>query len=337
LFTGLFSLLVAAIYLAGLDMWSSRLLILRSHAWLSIGFAVTAMMSVLTVLLDNIFIARRHSILVTVRSLLFNLVKIAILLILVKQWMEGGVLASWALAMLVSLIIAGFLLGKALPEFILNLTFGPSSMGKLVKYSIVNNLASFFWSASATLLPLLVIQRLGAVENAYFYIAWAIASTLALIPSSISTSLFAEGSHQSEHLMEDAWRSIGMVLVIILPVIVIAVFLAKPVLSIFGSEYTNATTLFYWLAIALLPLSINQIYFGVLRVRSRLRELIILCALVMIVTVGGSYIFLPVHGLVAVGWAWFCGQTLSSLWVITGRKRLLFLLQRITGYIRQGD
>ena len=48
------------------------------------------------------------------------------------------------------------------------------------------------------ILPIMVLNVLGAEQAAYYYIAYAIAALLFMIPSAISMSLFVEGSHGEE-------------------------------------------------------------------------------------------------------------------------------------------
>ena len=56
-----------------------------------------------------------------------------------------------------------------------------------------NYLAGLFVAAPNMILPIMVLNVLGAEEAAY-YLAYAIASLRFMIPSAISTSLFVEGA-----------------------------------------------------------------------------------------------------------------------------------------------
>ena len=53
-------------------------------------------------------------------------------------------------------------------------------------------------AAPNLILPIMVLNVLGAEQAAYYYIAYAIAALLFMIPGAISTSLFVEGSHGEE-------------------------------------------------------------------------------------------------------------------------------------------
>jgi len=52
-------------------------------------------------------------------------------------------------------------------------------------------------TAPNMILPIMVLNVLGAEQAAYYYIAYAIAALLFMIPNAISMSLFVEGSHGS--------------------------------------------------------------------------------------------------------------------------------------------
>ena len=46
------------------------------------------------------------------------------------------------------------------------------------------------------LLPVIVVTRLSATANAYFYITWMVGGIFFMISSAVGSSLFAEGSNE---------------------------------------------------------------------------------------------------------------------------------------------
>ena len=92
-----------------------------------------------------------------------------------------------------------------------------------------------------------------------------------MIPLSTSLSLFAEGSHQEETLVQDTLRSVKLTFSVIVPAILLLLLIGDKILLIFGAEYAeNATSLLQILAISLIPLSINAIYFSIKRVEMKM-------------------------------------------------------------------
>ena len=57
-------------------------------------------------------------------------------------------------------------------------------------------------TAPNMVLPIMVLNTLGAEQAAYCYIAYAIATLLFMIPSAISMSLFVEGSPFGQSVMQ---------------------------------------------------------------------------------------------------------------------------------------
>jgi len=62
-------------------------------------------------------------------------------------------------------------------------------------FSAGNYLAGLFITCPNLILPIMVLNTLGAEQAAYYYIAFAIASLLFMIRNAVSMSLFVEGSH----------------------------------------------------------------------------------------------------------------------------------------------
>jgi O-antigen/teichoic acid export membrane protein len=327
-------LLAAGIYLAGLDIWSSRLITLRQNPLLLAGFTGIVLAAIASSVLDNTLISQRKSKYVTLRGIIFNLGKIGMLLVLVRYLSQSGVLVSWGVALVVSLIFTAiFLLPRALPGYRLGLVLAPKGLKPMLGYSLANNVTAFLLSGSGTLLPLLVLQRVGAAGNAYFYMAWAMAATLGLAASSVATALFAEGAHNADELAANTWRALWMVLALMIPMAAVALLMGKPVLGLLGPGYDSAAPLFYWLVAGLFPLSVNQVFFGVLRVQSRLKELTLLSALILVVTITGSYFLLPRYGLQTAGWSWFAGQSAAALWVVLGNRRFMHVKGKLVGLL----
>ena len=66
------------------------------------------------------------------------------------------------------------------------------------------------------ILPIMVLNVLGAEQAAYYYIAYAIAALLFMIPGAISTSLFVEGSH-GEALKRTVVKSLVTIFSLLVP------------------------------------------------------------------------------------------------------------------------
>lgn len=193
------------------------------------------------------------------------------------------------------------------------------SVNELVHYSLGNYVAGLLWTRGVPsfLLPLMVINVLGAEANAYFYIAWSIALIIFMIPGAISWSLFVEGSHHEELLLPNTKRALKLSLLILVPAIAIIFVLGNKLLLLFGQSYSNNATILLWiLALSTLPMCINELYLTVNRVRKNMKRLIMVSAIAACLSLGLGYFLMIKMGLVGVGVGWLVGQALVAVLVL---------------------
>lgn len=192
----------------------------------------------------------------------------------------------------------------------------------MARFSFANYSASLLWFVPGLILPIMVINTLGAELNAYFYIAWTMGGVLATIPRAISMSLFAEGSDDEDNLGADTWRSLKLTFLIILPAVIIATIFADKLLLLFAAPYSEkGTMLLRILVLSAFPIAINYIYLSVKRVERKLTVIIGLSAFIAITTLALSYLLLPRMGINGAGIAWLASHgaiasmvLASSLW-----------------------
>jgi O-antigen/teichoic acid export membrane protein len=60
---------------------------------------------------------------------------------------------------------------------------------------------------------------------------------------------------------------------------------------------------------------INSIYFTILLVRHRIKELLVLRGLIAIAVLAASVLIMPAMGIVGIGYAWLGAQALVSIYV----------------------
>ncbi len=328
--TVLTTLLISLIFILGLSWWSPKLVSYHNDAVNFSTFVLYTIFTALAVLTDNIFVAERAAIYTMTKNLVFSILKLALVAVLAFSLKTYGIFNSWGIALGIEILLALFLF---LPKVKLGCmprpTLANKGMGALVRFSIGNNIAYFLSIAPAAFLPLIIVGRLGAESNAYFYAAWTIAATLYMIMTSISLSLFAEGSNEEDKLRSHSLRSLGMGLVIIAPVVILVIIFAGKILLTYGSTYSkSATRLLQLLTLASLPIIINQVYYSILMVRKRTVTLIIVFGLFAMVTLLCIYLLLPRFGILGAGISWLAGQTAVAIWATISDNRWLILLKR---------
>ena len=192
------------------------------------------------------------------------------------------------------------------------------------QYSGGNYLANLLSVSPALILPLMVVNLLGPEQNAYFYIAWMIASLLSAIPSAVSQSLFAEGSHFEDRLRENVMKSLKFTFLLLVPAVIVLILVGKWLLLAFGSSYSlNGLRLLWILSLSSLPSAINHIYSGILRVKSKLKELMVIWGFIALSVLLASYLIIPASGIVSIGYAWLGAQAIVAIYILASRKLLL--------------
>ena len=338
------AILVSLIFILGIQIWSAELGFLRENIIYFLLFIFFAAATALGNITDNIFVAERRAGFVTARALFFSLGKLVLAVLLALTLNSYGILNSWGIVLIVSLLISLLVfLPRVRRGYLPRPSFQWREAAGLVRFSIFNNISLLLWSVPAWVLPLLMLNLLGAEANAYFYIAWTIGAALATVPTSVATSLFAEGSNEEKELEGKTIRSLSLVILVLIPVAVLIVVLGDKLLLLFGREYAeNSFRLLQVVTIALFPLTVNQVYFSILRVQKRMKALVGAIAFTAAITIVVSLILLPYYGISSAGLGWLAGQAIIALWAMSEqhwwkpvlRQMFLLLVQR-TGQRKQ--
>lgn len=326
--SGIVSLLITIIGIISVNIWSSELSFMKSE-WsyflIVIGIVV---LSVFSNLVDNIFIALSKSSFMMIKNTIFSMVKLVLPITLVLLFKSSGIILSILIALIIMVIISLFVLlpriQKGYKPFI---GTDSSSIVETIKsvwvFAGYNYIVNIVMSVSTLVLPVMVINLLGSVSNAYFYIGWVLGGILFGISYAVSLSFFSGCSSDQNNLCAYLRKSIKLVYILLVPCICGMILLGRWILNIFGSDYANNSYgLLVILAIASIPLAFNHIYMVILKVVGKLKELLVLCVIMSVILVVGSYIVLPAIGIVGIGYI-YCGvNILIAVYVLIFRKNI---------------
>lgn len=323
--TGLVSLAVSAIFIAGTDVWTPALSFIKGNAAFIIAFVFFALFSTLSGMMEQIFIAIRRADFVLLRTSLFCLLRIALPFLLVIFFRAFGIVSSYGIAIGITLAVSLFILlprGIAGYKPVPRLKF--DRIKRIWRYSAGNYIANLFGQTPDYVLPILIvnIHHLGATQAAFFYMAWRVAVFLFMIPNATSRSLFTEGSHFEAKLGVNVLKSHQFGFSLLIPGVILVLALGKWILIMFGESYSvNALQLLQVLAVSSIPLSVNHIYFSIIKVQNRIRELIALRGFIAVATILGTYLATKATGdILVVGYVWLAAQILVSIYVIFAMK-----------------
>jgi O-antigen/teichoic acid export membrane protein len=183
------------------------------------------------------------------------------------------------------------------------------------------------------LIPLIVVNVLGARANAYSYVGWGAAAPLLAVSSAVAISLFAEGSHKEESLASNVRRSFKMGFVLLLPAVVAMLVVGDKLLLIFGRDYSHETTnVLRVVATSALPITVTALYLGIARVQHRLMVLLFVPAAIAVGTLGLSYALARPLGILGPAVAWLAIHSAVALAVLPSIVRMLRSHQHTSGW-----
>ena len=193
----------------------------------------------------------------------------------------------------------------------------------MTKFSLGNYIAGFIGGLPAMVLPILIINLIGAKFSAYFYLDMMIANLLYIIPMATSQSLFAEGSYSERELKVQLKKAIKIISLILLPAILITFLFGKYILLAFGKEYSSEGVIFLQiLAISGIFLSINYIGNSIFYIKHRIKLMILVNFIGASIVLSLSIIFIH-NNLLGIGVGWVMGQGITSVIYLLFIKKLL--------------
>lgn len=291
------TIIIGVIYLLGLPFWAPNLgFILRNLDFFLI-FILLLFSVPLVVIIGNAFLAVKKGEYYFIQNLIL-ITRLLLLLLLVSYGMIGLFLSfslPYLIAVLSSIYILyryGFRRGRFDREF----------LDDSIHFSAGNYLSSMFSQAAAFILPLMILNLLGADNAAYFYISFSIATLLMVIPASLGTSLFVEGSY-GKGLRENSIRSVLLSYAFILPALVFLYVWGEFLLGLIGVGYAGAFPVMMLIALSSLLQAPMLVYLSIKKVQKDMRRLILVIGSNFISIIILSYFLIYIYGLIGVGYA----------------------------------
>jgi len=320
--SGVIAVALSVVFVAGLDIWSPALAFIKENIIFSAAFVFFVLAQTLYGATNSVFIARRRADFGLYKSAIFSLLKIPLPILLVIFFHAFGIAASWGVAAAVALIVTLiFFVPRVQPHYKPVPGLNLSVIGSMWRYSSGSYLARLFSAAPALVLPLMVVNLLGAEQNAYFYVAWTVAALLFAIPAAVAHSLFAEGAHFEVELWGNVAKSLKFAFLILVPAVILVLLLGKWLLLLFGEGYSaSGLLLLRILSLSSLFTGVTSIYTTTLRVEDRLRELTLIFCFITVATLAVSYFIMPAYGMAGIGYVWLAVQGVVCLYAILAMR-----------------
>ncbi len=313
--TTLFGLVLGVLFIATVDIWSPGLHQVKDYALLYIAFLIA---NSVTAFIGAAFVALRKSEFYFLQSLLFG----SRLLILIPPLVflgALGIFSSLGLSFIIALIVSVFLLYRSGihlsgldQEFLLD----------SFRFSAGNYISGLLIAAPpSTILPILVLNILGAEQAAQYFIAYAIVMFLFLIPTSFTTSLFVEGGSHGEALKRNVLKSLAGIFALLVPAVVGLFVFGEYILGLIGPDYVAGLELVKVLAISSFFFSFSEVFIAIKKVQYGLKSLIVISAIIFILLLGSSYALMLQFGILGVGYAWILTYASIGIVVVLSMAR----------------
>jgi O-antigen/teichoic acid export membrane protein len=217
-----------------------------SFSW-RLLFVAAVVFWTIFVLQDSVLIGLRASRWVPVENILFALAKLALLPVFLGVSASQGIFLAWSAPVALAIIgVTWYLFGTRIPE---HEAMNPSSeelpsIRELVLLAGAQYTTLILSVFTTSIVTLIVIERLGAVANAYFYVPALISSGVALLLWAITRSFLVEAASEPYALRHHTNVLIGTLAAVLIPCVLVGAVFAPEFLRIFGSSYSvHGTTL----------------------------------------------------------------------------------------------
>jgi O-antigen/teichoic acid export membrane protein len=309
-----------AIFLGGLGVFSPQLLFLR-EGWFLVALIGFAAVTAVSTMQSTALIAARQGHLYLIQNTLLG-VRVPLIFVFASLG-TLGVFLSWDVAFLATVLFGTVVLyyyGLSMKWEI-----DTKSLREIFRFSLGNYTAGIFQMAPL-IIPVMIVNAVGAREGAYYYIAHTLAMLFFTVPAGVSLSLFVEGSHEMP-LRESSIKALKFAVLILIPAIAVIFLFGDKLLLVFGTQYSaQAVELLWLLAVSSLLSVIPSIYSSILIVQKKIKMLNYVNFAISALMLGVGYPLLLKYGIIGMGYAWVISFALVSIvvvWLVVWRERWL--------------
>jgi polysaccharide pyruvyl transferase WcaK-like protein/O-antigen/teichoic acid export membrane protein len=261
---------------------------------------------------DNALTGLRRAVWVPIENTLYSATKLGAVLLLGTGVGAFAYLSAWVAPAALALVpISALLFARLLPAHARLREH--EDMHGLRRYFAGDSTGLVLGQISTTLLPVLVITRLGAEANASFGIAWLIVASLDLIAINLGMSLTVEGAHDEARLpmLLQSVRNRTVLLIVVLAGVGIAI--APQLLSIFGASYAeHGVTVFRLLLLGSIGRAVTTLEICAARAQRRPKRIVAIQGTLALLIPTSVWLLAKPAGLTGVGIAYAVSQLMVA-------------------------
>ncbi|GAA2748160.1 MULTISPECIES: lipopolysaccharide biosynthesis protein [Kitasatospora] len=319
-----FSALAAGVFLLLVPTIAPGLAFLRDPLVAAAFVAATAGYSVF-VLQDGALTGVRRTGWVLAENAMFAVAKVALLATCAALALGSGILVSWAAALVVAIVITNTaLFARAIPAHQRAARPDARPPERVMRWATSDYVGNLSTIGTYSVVPLMVLNHLGAGHSAYYSLAFIIADTLYAVAFAMGHSLVVEGARDPARLAELGRRMLRNSVLLLSAAAAVVVVGAPWILRLFGPEYAaNGTTVLRLMALSTVPNAVLSVAIQVARVRRSALGMIGLRVAFALLVVGLVAGLLPAFGLTGVGAAWLIAECAIALPLLLTLNRWL--------------
>jgi len=284
-----------------------------------ITFLLFAVMNSITSIMGNAFVVMRNGDLFFFQNVLQG-VRVPLLIPLVI-FGSFGIFGSVGISYLIATLFSFLIIKKHID---LNFKIDKAFIKESFSYSSGNYISHVLMVSPTLILPILILNLSGEIETAKYYIAYAIGNLVLIIPDSLGTSLFVEGSH-GESMRKNIKKSLIAIYSFLIPSVIFLYFFGDTLLGFFGKNYIESFELLRYIALSSFFVVAYSLFVPIQKVRMNIASIVKLNLLRFVLLLGLSYVFISKFGIVGAGYAWMLAHIVLGM--------LIFLLVKNNGWI----
>lgn len=305
------ALLVGLIFIAGINVFSPELLLLKSPLnalffFMSLTASSVLFMTSISFAAIRIAKFQLYQEIIVCSRLIFLVIFISLGAI--------GIFYAVGTSFIVGSIFALLLILRS--GINIKLEIDRKFLSDSFNFSAYNYLIGLFMTLPNTVLQIMILNRHLVEQAAYYYIVSGIVSLLVMIPSSVSTSLFVEGSN-GQSLKKTAAKALTIIFLLLTPIAVILFLYGNLILGFVGQDYViGGLDVLRLMIISSFFVAVSHVYYAIRRIQKDVKEITALSGIIFILLMGLGYVFLPIYGIIGIGYAWIISYGLGSLIIL---------------------
>lgn len=311
------SITLSLIFILGLDIWAPKLKSYLIDLEVIIIFIIATVMMTISSLMSGTFSAGKRSSFNMIKENIFGFTKI-FPLILFTGFGSIGVLLSWSIGLIIS-VIAGFFLLSKLWKYYPMFIFDPI-IKSMTSFSVGNYIAGIMYILPKFVFPIMIVNIISAESAGYFFIAMTIAGLLYGIPYSIASSFLVESSDKDK-FWNNVDKAIKFNIGLLIPGLLLFIIFGKFILNLFNPDYAdNSFVTLIILSVTSIPISLIIIFNTVRTAQKKIMTVIKINVMLSVMTIIFSIPLMRIWNIEGVAISYLITNTITALVIVFKMK-----------------